>query len=345
MRLVKGNLNIINLRTLQMVISTGSHTAAAKKLGYTTSAVSQQIAALEKALGVDLFERGPRSLWPTPAGLAMSAHADAILRQVARAEDEMQGFASGSQGSLRIGASGTAAAQLVPRALSRLSMRYAAASISVDDISLQKGLANSVLEGLTDLGVIYEYAKVPIPRPEGLVLQPILDEELVVISAAHSAGKTGDKVPLEDFAEENWITNEAGSAGAENFVEMCHLAGFEPNIGFHSNDFDVIRGLVKETIGIALVPALALGIDRGIAFHRLLDPPRRTIHVAHRISDVNPLLGVTIAALRDAAEDFIDWTKDAFEVHLDNPVASIVSDEPPGPVTVEPSTGSGSTEP
>ncbi|MBT8163663.1 MULTISPECIES: LysR family transcriptional regulator [Arthrobacter] len=326
MRWVKGNLNIINLRTLQMVINTGSHTGAAKKLGYTTSAVSQQIAALEKALGVELFERGPRSLWPTPAGLAMSAHADVILRQVARAEDEMQAYASGSQGSLRIGASGTAAAQLVPRALSRLAMRYATADISVEDISLQKGLATSVLEGLTDLGIIYEYGRVPIPRLEGLVLQPILDEELVVISAAHSAGKTGDKVPLEEFAQENWITNEVGSAGAENFIQMCEQAGFEPNIGFHSNDFDVIRGLVKETIGVALVPALALGIDRGIAFHRLLDPPRRTVHVAHRASDLNPLLGVTIAALREAAEDFIDWTKDAFEVHLDNPVAFIVGD-------------------
>jgi DNA-binding transcriptional LysR family regulator len=107
---------------------------------------------------------------------------------------------------------------------------------------------------------------------------------------------------------------------------MCHLAGFAPNIGFHSNDFDVIRGLVKETIGIALVPALALGIDRGIAFHRLANPPRRTIHVAHRASDMNPLLAVTMTALREAAEDFIDWTTDAFEVHLDSPVASIVRD-------------------
>lgn len=325
MRWLKVNLNIINLRTLQMVINTGSHTAAAKKLGYTTSAVSQQIAVLEKALGVDLFERGPKSLWPTPAGLAMSAHADAILKQVARAEDEMDAYASGSQGSLRIGASGTAAAQLVPRALSRLSMRYSTADISLEDISLQNGLVDSVLEGLTDLGIIYEYAGVPIPRPEGLVLQPIIDEELVIISAAQTAGKTGNKAPLEDFAHENWITNEAGSAGAENFLEMCQLAGFEPNIGFHSNDFDVIRGLVKETIGVALVPALALGTDRGIAFHRLLNPPRRTVYVARRASDVNPLLGVAMTALREAAEDFIDWTTDAFEVELDSPVASIFS--------------------
>lgn len=325
MRWLKTNLNIINLGTLQMVINTGSHTAAAKKLGYTTSAVSQQIAVLEKTLGVDLFERGPKSLWPTPAGLAMSAHADAILKQVARAEDEMDAYASGSQGSLRIGASGTAAAQLVPRALSRLSMRYSAADISLEDISLQKGLIDSVLEGLTDFGIIYEYAGVPIPRPEGLILQPIIDEELVIISAAQTVGKTGNKAPLEEFAHENWVTNEAGSAGAENFLEMCQLAGFEPNIGFHSNDFDVIRGLVKETIGVALVPALALGTDRDIAFHRLLNPPRRTVYVAHRASDVNPLLGVAMTALREAAEDFIDWTTGAFEVELDSPVASIFS--------------------
>lgn len=325
MRWVKGNLNIVNLRTFQTVIETGSHTAAAKKLGYTTSAVSQQIAALEKAVGVELFERGPRSLWPTPAGLAMSTHADVILRQVARVEDEMQTFASGSQGSLRIGASGTAAAALVPRALSRLAMRYASAEISVDDIGLQK-MADAVLEGVVDLGILYEYGKVPLQRTEGLVFNPILDEELVVISSARSTGTTTEIFHLEDFAQERWITNEVGTSGTENFLHVCRESGFEPNVGFYSNDFDVIRGLVKETLGIALVPALALGIDRGISMHRLSEPaPRRIVHVLHRASDNNPLLAVAMAALRDAAEVFIDWTRDAFEIHLDSPVATIVT--------------------
>lgn len=329
MRWVKGNLNIVNLRTLQMVIQTGSHTAAAKKLGYTTSAVSQQIAALEKAVGVELFERGPRNLWATPAGLAMSEQAELILKQVARAEDEMDAYASGSRGNLRIGATGTAAAQLVPRALSRLAMRYSEADISVEDISLRESLANSVLEGLIDLGIIYEYGKVPIPRPEGLVIRPLIEEELVVIRAAHSSPTTDVKVNIADFADEKWITNEVGSAGIENFLEVCREADFEPKVGYYSNDFDVVRGFAKETLGVALVPTLALGIDRGIAMHRLLEPtPKRWVHIAYRTSDVNPLLQVTIDALSKAAEDFIDWTTDAFHIHLDEPMVTIVPQLP-----------------
>lgn len=322
MRWVKGNLNIINLRTLQMVIRSGSHSAAAKKLGYTTSAVSQQIAALEKALGVDLFERGPRSLWPTAAGLAMSEHADVILRQVAEAEDEMRGYASGARGSLRIGASGTAAAQLVPRALSRLAMHFAAADISVEDNGVRQ-VASAVQEGTIDLGILYEYEKVPIQRTEGLAFSTLLDEELVVIRGAHSTQQGTDRVSLNDFSDEIWVANEIGSAGTENFVQVCRESGFEPNIQFHSNDFDVVRGLVKERLGVALVPALALGIDRDIFMYRVALPsPRRRVHVVHRTSDTNPLLPVTLTALRGAAQDFLDWTTEAFGTKVAIPLGT-----------------------
>ena len=326
MRWVKGNLNIINLRTLQMVVRSGSHSAAAKKLGYTTSAVSQQIAALEKALGVDLFERGPRSLRPTAAGLAMSEHADIILRQVAEAEDEMRGYASGARGSLRIGASGTAAAQLVPRALSRLAMHFAAADISVEDNGVEQ-VASSVLEGTIDLGVVYEYEKVPVQRAEGLAFNTLLDEELVIIRGAHSQEPTTDRVSLGDFSHEVWVTNEVGSPGTDNFVQICRNSGFEPEVRFHSNDFDVVRGLVKETLGVALVPALALGIDRDIFMYRVAPPtPRRRVHVVHRISDTNPLLPATLVALRGAARDFLDWTTEAFGTRVEIPLGSTPND-------------------
>ena len=318
------NINFNSLRTLLAVVDTGSHTGAAKRLGYTTSAVSQLMAALEKALGVDLFERGPRSLLATPAAVAMSRHAQIILQQAARAEDEMRAFASGTVGSLRIGAAGSPAAQLVPRTLSRLSMKYAAANVSMTDFHRQAPLSSAVLEGKIDVALHAQFGTLAPQLPEGLELVPLLQEELVVISAADTLHTPGATVPLASLKDETWIANSVGSNADELLTDLCQEAGFQPRSGLRSDDYDVIRNMVKETLGIALVPALSLGIDRGISFNRLDPAPQRIIYAVHRSSDTNPLLTVALDALRIAVDDFIDWTSSAFATGLSTPLARAI---------------------
>lgn len=323
MRWVKSNLNIVHLRTLQAVVQLGSHSAAAKHLGYTTSAVSQQVAALEKAVGVELFERGPRNLWPTPAGSAMEEHAYAILKLVAHAEDDMRNFASGASGALRISASGTAAAQLIPRALAKLAVQFSDADISVEDNGDLRRLTDDVLEGFADLVILYEYDFVPLSRPDGLVFHTVLDEELVVVTGTDS-GAAKFRQTVADLSSEQWVTNEVGSAGTENFYQVCMQEGFEPQVRYYSNDFDVIRGIVKEHLGVALIPALALGIDRSIKMHRIpLATPRRKVLVAHRSSDTNILLPATLKALQDAAAEFLAWASTAFIEPQETPLGVI----------------------
>ncbi|AUI51918.1 DNA-binding transcriptional regulator, LysR family [Arthrobacter crystallopoietes] len=313
--------SFVHLRTLQAVLESGSHSAAAKELGYTTSAVSQQIAALEKALGVALFERGPRNLWPTPAGLAMAKHAQVLLKQLAQAEDDMQSYAHGARGRLRIGASGTVAAQLLPKAISRLLDKQPETELLVEDLE-SADLPNAILSGEVDLGIVYEYAVLSVDRHPELKYRLVLDEELVILQGVPNIVKD-ERIPLESLAEEVWATSATGSDGEQVLGILCAEAGFAPRIRFNSKDFDVIRGLVSEQLAVALVPALALGIDRNIRMHRLVgDPPRRRIYAVRRASDTNPVLPEMLQALDAAAATFLEWTTTAFLTRLDSPLAT-----------------------
>jgi len=313
--------NLVHLQTLRAVLESGSFSGAAKALGYTTSAVSQQIAALERALGVRLFERGPRNLWPTPAAVQMGRHATAVLSRLAEAEEDMREYADGRRGRLRVAAFATVAAQVLPKALARLVARFPEAELTLYDDGAPSGVARAVADGHADLGLVYAYDLVPRTWPAELAAHPVLDEELVVIR-----GPGADRTPtgLADLSEAIWVSNRDGSAGHENLVRLCAQNGFAPKIRFASDDYDVIRGIVREDLGLALVPALALGTDRTITMLRMgAGVPRRKVLAVHRAADPNPLIPAAIEATAQAAADFLDWTTRAFGVKLDSPLATV----------------------
>lgn len=319
---VKGIHNVVHLHTFLEVMRAGSHAAAAKALGYTTSAVSQQVAALEKGLGVALFERGARALWPTPAGKAMEAHATGILERVARAEDAMEFHKTGAIGSLRLAASGTVASQLVPKAVASLQRGHPGIDLDVQDI-VSARVPAALLAGSADLGLVYEYAGVDLARSPGLSYRLLLEEELVILGGG--ANREDDElIELSACAGGVWATGQEGSDAAAHFKAVCTEAGFTPEIRFHSNDFDVVRGLVREALALALVPAMALGIDRGIRMRRLQEhTPRRRIYAVHRVGDPNPAMMQMLGCLGMAAMGFLEWTSTAFLTRLATPLVTV----------------------
>jgi DNA-binding transcriptional LysR family regulator len=316
-------LNMVHLQTLQAVLETGSLSGAAKELGYTTSAVSQQIAALERALGVRLFERGPRNLWPTTAAVQMGRHAAAILSRLSEAEEDLRGYTDGHRGRLRVAGFATVGAQLLPRALARLVARFPEAELTLQDDGGPPEVVQAVCDGRADLGLVFEYDLVPQSWPGELRTCPILDEELVVLSGLRPATLDAGDTDLPELSAEIWVANREDSAGYENLLRLCAQAGFKPEIRFTSDDFDVIRGIVRENLGVALVPALALGIDRAITMRRLKSHgPRRKVLAVHRTTDVNPLVFAGVEAIQEAAEEFVRWTTEAFGVRVDSPLAA-----------------------
>ena len=316
-------LNMVHLQTLRAVLDTGSLSGAAKELGYTTSAVSQQIAALERALGVRLFERGPRNLWPTTAAVEMGRHAAAILARLAEAEEDIRGYADGQRGRLRVAAFATVGTRVLPKALARLVDRFPEAELSLQDDDAPTEVAEAVCEGRADLGLVFEYDLVPQSWPGELRTCPILDEELVIIGGQRKPITDELYTELAELSGAIWVTNREDSPGYDNLIRLCAQAGFNPEIRFTSNDFDVIRGIVRENLGIALVPALALGVDRDIILRRLRSAgPRRRVLAVYRSTDPNPLVFAAVEAIREAAAEFVRWTTDAFAVHLDSPLAT-----------------------
>ncbi|MFG2898181.1 LysR family transcriptional regulator [Streptomyces zaomyceticus] len=230
----------------------GSFTAAARVLGYTQSAVSRQVQALEDETGAVLFERLPRGVRPTEAGRVLLPHAEAVQERLVTARAELAALRTLEGGLLRLGSFSSANAALVPRTQAAFRTRHPGVTVTRTEGPSVKHLGQ-LAAGEQDLAVV---APAPAaPPPEGVTLHPLLDEPmLVALERAHPyAGRRA--VRLADLAEEEWIV------GAERLEDtLFHpavAAGFRPRTGLLAHDWVAKLGAVAAGLGVTLVPALA----------------------------------------------------------------------------------------
>lgn len=295
-------LNPVHLRTLVEVVKTGSFAEAARRLGYTSSAVSQQISAFERAVGVPLFEREAHSIRPAGAALLIADRGGELLAALDGFEHEVKAMVQGLRGRLRIGTFPTASARIVPKALARLQAELPGAEIRLDEAEPDDVLP-LVLTGELDVALVYAYDLVPRTWPEELTVLPLLDESLLVmVPSGHQAAK--NNVKLEDLKDERWIASRDGTAGATCLTRLCAAAGFAPRIAFRSNDYEVVQSLVAAGVGVALVPALGHKELPGVRAMPLRQRPlRRHVHVVHRTANTNPLLRDAVTALQEVCRN------------------------------------------
>jgi len=293
------------LQTLRTVLATGSFAAAAGELNYTASAVSQQIAALERATGLVLFERSPHSVRPTEHARLLADRAGELLALLDGLDREVAAIARGELGRLRIGSFPTASARLLPAALAQLGAARPAAEIEVDEGELD-ALLPRLLDGELDLALAYRYQAVPAGWPPQLVETQLLRERLYLLvpdghPLAASAGSSGE-ARLAGLAGGRWVAPLAGSPGALNLERLAARAGFSPRVGFRSNDYSVVHGLVAAGLGVALVPGLALAEVAGVHAVPLAGrDARRTVLALHRPSARHSLLAAALTAIRMVA--------------------------------------------
>ncbi len=297
-------LNPVHLRTLVEVVKTGSFAEAARRLGYTSSAVSQQISAFERAVGVELFEREAHSIRPASAALLIADRGGELLAAFDGFEHEVKAMVQGLRGRLRIGTFPTASSRVMPKALAKLSADLPDAEIRLDEAEPEDVLP-LVLTGQLDLALVYAYDLVPQTWPEELTVLPLLDESLLVmVPAEHPAAK--NNVKLEDLKEERWIASRDGTSGATCLTRLCAASGFAPRIAFRSNDYEVVQSLVAAGVGVALVPALGYKALPGTHVMPLRHKPlRRHVHVVHRTANTNPLLRDAVNALREVCQNAV----------------------------------------
>ncbi|MEU0565717.1 LysR family transcriptional regulator [Nonomuraea sp. NPDC005983] len=241
------------LRLFDEVARSGSFTAAAELLGYTQSAVSRRVAALERAAGGPLFERLARGVRLTPAGAALHRHAVTVLDRLDRAGEELAAIHGGSGGTLRVGAFATANVDLVPATLKAFAHRRPRV-----ELRLVEGLTPRLMErlraGRLDVAVISDYPA-GLPAEDGQVLPLREDRLLVALPRAHRLAGA-DSVDLRDLREETWI--EAAPRGRPTLlVTACAAAGFTPRSGLRVAEWSGKFGFVAAGLGVTLVPELA----------------------------------------------------------------------------------------
>ncbi|WP_329409220.1 LysR family transcriptional regulator [Streptomyces sp. NBC_00704] len=291
-------LDVRRLQVLRAVVASGSVTGAAAALGYTPSAVSQQIAALEKEAGAELLERVGRGVRPTAAGLLLTEHADAVGRQLAEAEAALADLLAGRSGRLSVRYFATAGAGLVAPAVARLRELHPGVRLELRVSAPQDAFAE-VREGRADLALVVRGDGAP-----GVRLVPLLDDPyLAVLPRGHRlAGRRS--VRLAELADEDFVGSEWPGPCLDAQLDACAAVGFRPRFAVESEDYMTAQGFVAAGLGVSLVPRLGLGSRHpGVVVREVRDPvPVRTVQaVVRETAPPQPALEAFLAALRAAA--------------------------------------------
>lgn len=296
------------LRVLREVAERGSFSAAAEALDYTQSAVSKQIAALERDAGIALVERAIRPVRLTDAGRALLVHAEAAFSHLAAADNELAAIAGLRGGTLRLGTFASAGATVVVPALSAFHARYPDIRLSLIEAEPRESIAR-VRAGELDLAVIYDYPALPSSLDEHLAATPLLDDsfELVIPSDHPLAHKR--RLTLQALASERWLFPRVTGGVSSTYDRLmrgaCAAAGFEPQILFDINDCQTAQGFVAAGMGIAVLPHLALyPLHRGVNVRKIRDAPtRRVLAITLRGSSPPPPACAALELLQTAAHE------------------------------------------
>jgi molybdate transport repressor ModE-like protein len=272
-------LDLRHLAALEAVARTCSFAAAARELGYTQPAVSQQIQALERIVGHRLLERGsgPRGVTTTEAGRLLLRHAQAIVARLSAAQADMQALADGAAGTLRVGTFQSVASRVLPTLVQRFAADWPGIEVQLTEDDKDEHLLELVERGELDLTfAMYPFPDGPFESAE------VLRDPYVLVVQADSPLAAG-LAALDGVRELSLISYRTcrSASIAENHLRSL---GIEPRVVFRSDDNGTVQSFVRSGFGCALVPALAVDReDPNVAVLELLDFPPRVLGIAwHR---------------------------------------------------------------
>jgi DNA-binding transcriptional LysR family regulator len=302
-------LDVRKLLLLRELARRATIAAVAEALCYTPSAVSQQLAALERDAGVPLLQRTGRRVSLTPAGAALAGQTEEILALLERAAAGLAAARTGLAGPLRIGAFPTAMRTILPAALVALGRDHPGLELMVTELD-PAAVPDALRSGELDVALVHEYEFVPAPRDPALDTEPLL-EEAIYLASAGPPPMAGEEAAGEEAAGEDpvgrhrdspWIMASPGTLCHTMAVRACQAAGFTPRIRHHADDFVTVLALVAAGQGVALVPQLgAIGPPPGVVLTEL--PARRRTRIAYRNgARHHPPVSACIAAIHAAAD-------------------------------------------
>jgi DNA-binding transcriptional LysR family regulator len=291
------SIELRHLLALRAVARSGSFSRAADELGYTQSAISQQIAMLERVVGLPLFERrgGRRQVTLSESGELLLRHAGSIIDRFQSAKADLSAFSEGAKGTLRIGAYESVSARILPAILGVYAAKWPQVEIVLRDSS-EQDLLSLVESGELDLAFVMDTEVLS----DGFKMTELLQDPYVLLLPTGSPLAGKQPVPLDDLVDCRFVAQH--TLACQQFLESSlRRHGFEQHVVLRSTDNATVQGLVAAGLGIAIVPLLTVDEKDPKVVIRQLDPPipARTIVVAHHPDRY----------LSPAAEAFLDTAR------------------------------------
>jgi DNA-binding transcriptional LysR family regulator len=297
------------MRVLREVIWRGSFSAAAEALHLSQSAVSQQIAVIEREVGMPLLERTSEGPKLTPAGEALMDHGDAVIARLEEAERELAQIAGLEGGRLRLASFPTASATLMTRALSLFRQRFPNIELEFQEDEPEDSFP-SLKRGEFDLAVVFDYPMFPLEFGRDVESELIYEEPMRVALPPGHPLAAAKSVRIEDLADEEWLCGALPSSCRMQVLQLGRDAGYEPKISFQSEDYEVIKGFVAAGLGVTVLPELAGG-HPGIELRdvRGARPIRRIWAVTRESESRSPAAEQMLAILREVCRTYRDERK------------------------------------
>ncbi|MFI7240324.1 LysR substrate-binding domain-containing protein [Streptomyces cyaneofuscatus] len=292
-------LDLSRLRALHAVSVHGSVAGAATALGYTPSAVSQQITKLERETRTTLLERRGRGVSLTEEALHLVDAAQQLLAIVERTETVLEERRGLPTGRLTIGAFASAARGLLPGVLAELGRDHPALDVRLDEVDPHLSV-DLVAKGVIDLAVAHDWDIAPLPAPDGLAQAVIgLDRCDLLVPAGHLlAGRAA--VRRAELARERWICQPPGTVCHDWLTRTLRTAGYEPDIRHRAEENHTQLALVAAGLGIAMIPRLGRGVlPAGVVAVRLDPVPERRLYALWRTEAARrPAITAAVSALQ-----------------------------------------------
>ncbi|MFE9825898.1 LysR family transcriptional regulator [Streptomyces sp. NPDC005791] len=287
------------LAALVAVAEAGSITRAAARLGYTAPALSQQLAKLEREAGAALLVRHHRGARLTAAGELLAGRARRVLDEMDQARHELARLAGLSGGRLRVGTFVTAGIHLLPPVLTAFRRSHPDVELAVTDYEPPAGVA-AVAAGDVDLALTHAYEPAAAgPLPAGVSAEPLLVEELVLVTALGQVLSEGSgPLPVAELAGRPLISSAPDHPPRRGVERALAEAGATPAVVCESPGYALVCALVSAGIGVAVVPEMVAAMSPTPLAVRRLEPAafRRTISVVHR-GERNTAAATTLMAL------------------------------------------------
>jgi DNA-binding transcriptional LysR family regulator len=250
------------LRLLRELQVRGTLGAVAAALGYTPSAVSQQLAVLEREAGVRLLQKAGRGVRLTDAGRLLAQHADVLLAAASAARADLAALSGEVRGTVRAAGFQSATRRLLIPAVASSRRDHPQVRAELSELELEQALPELRM-GSLDLVISDEYDGHPRPRPPGLRYRVLHEEPLRLVLPADHRSTTGSRpVALPQLRDDVWVAGAAGTGHHALVISVCRsLGGYEPDLRHRSDDADVQLELIRATGAVGLMPQLTLPDD------------------------------------------------------------------------------------